>query len=119
MLCFALTLDACITTATKTKADVRQKQPTRKFLKKMNYVALARYWDDNAEKQTIDFKGASFLTIREEEERAEITIGNGPYYGLIELKQIDDHTTQVTSFSWGYMTHRIDEWTELIRNAPE
>ena len=80
---------------------------------------MARYWDDNAEKQTIDFKGASYLTIQKEEGRAEITIGNGPYYGLIELKRLDDATTEVASYSWGYMANRIAEWMELIRNAPE
>jgi hypothetical protein len=111
-------LSAC-TVPTQKKSDVRTAHTGESFTKNANYIALARYWDDNATKQTIDFKGASFLSIIQDEGRAEITIGNGPYYGLIDLKKVTDRSTRVTAFAWGGMADRINEWCQLIRNAPE
>ena len=92
-------LQAC-TVPTQRKADVRTAHTGQSFTKHKNYIALARFWDDNATKQTIDFKGASFLSVIPEEGRAEITIGNGPYYGLIDLRKITDQSTRVTVFAW-------------------
>jgi hypothetical protein len=97
-----------------TKTEMRSRQ-TASFVKDANYLVLARYWDDNAEKQTIDFHSAPFLTVREEEGRAEITIGNGPYYGMIELKKIDDKSTLITSYAWGSVAGRIFEWEAMLR----
>lgn len=112
LVCFIVS--GC-TVPTMTKTEIRAKQAGTPFVKNANYLVLARYWDDHAEKQMIDFKGASFLTVREEEGRAEITIGNGPYYGMIELKKIDDRSTLVTTYAWGGMAERIFEWEAMLR----
>jgi hypothetical protein len=111
-------LSAC-TAATFKKSDIRTERPGESFTKNANYIALARYWDDNATKHMTDFKGDSFLSIIQDEGRAEITIGSGPYYGLIDLKKVTDRSTRVTAFAWGGMANRINEWCQLIRNAPE
>jgi hypothetical protein len=104
-----------------TKAEIAEKHSStsKTFVKKGNYLDLARYWDENAKKQSINFTPASFLKIWEKERKAEISIGNGPYYGFIELRYIDENTTQITIFSWGGMGKRIHEWVDLICNYPE
>lgn len=112
-----LVLQGC-TVPTIKKADVRTAHVGQSFIKNQNYVTLARYWDDHATKQTIDGKGASFMSIIPEEGRAEITIGNGPYYGLIDLRRVTDHSTRVTSYAWGGMANTMQQWVELIRAAP-
>ena len=114
-----LGLSGCVTVPTFTKAEIAQKHSSKTFVKKGNYLNLAQYWDDNAEKYMIDFKGASFLTVWEKARKAEITLGNGPYYGLIELTYIDENTTQVTVFAWGGDASSIRKWADLIRHAPE
>ena len=112
-LAFFIVSGCTIPVATKT--EIRSMQVGTPFVKNANYLVLARYWDDNAEKVTIDFHGASFLTVREEEGRAEITIGNGPYYGMIELKKIDNQSTLVTTYAWGSIAGRIFEWEAMLR----
>ena len=105
----------CITVPTFTKAEMLSK-PSTQFVIAANYISLARHWDDYGNK----FLGPNgcFLTMLDEEQRAEITIGNGRYYGMIELKRIDDHSTLVTSYAWDYMEKFIREWEELLRNYP-
>jgi len=87
--------------------------------KNANYLYLARYWDDHAAKQMIDFKGASFLTVWERDGKAEISIGNGPYYGLIELIAVGKNATVIKVYAWGASAERINKWRALIENAPE
>jgi hypothetical protein len=106
-------LSACTVGIAK-KSDIRTEHPGESFTKNANYIALARYWDDNATKVT----GASFLSIIQDEGRAEITFGNGPYYGLIDLKKVTDRSTRVTAYAWGG-NPMIHQWCQLIRNAPE
>ena len=113
----ALFLSSC-TTPVSTKPEA-QSHLISTTTKRLNYLDLARYWDLHAEKQTIDFKGASYLTIWEKEGVAEITIGNGPYYGLIELVKVDQSSTIVKTYAWGYFTKRMIEWRDLILSAPE
>lgn len=81
------------------KAEIAQKHQGESFIKKKNYLSLAQYWDNNAKKQMIDFKSASYLAIWEHDKKAEITIGNGPYYGLIELVSLDNDTTKITYYA--------------------
>jgi hypothetical protein len=61
----------------------------------------------------------SYLSIIQNEGRAEITIGSGPYFGLIDLKKVTDRSTRVTAYAWGGLAYSIHEWCQLIRNAPE
>lgn len=107
----------CGSVPVRTKVEVQERLVSQ-TQKDANYLKLARYWDQRAEKQTIDFKGASFLTIWEKEGRAEITIGNGPYFGMIELIGVGENSTLIKSYAWGGMSGRISEWTELIKGAP-
>jgi hypothetical protein len=116
IICLSV-LSAC-TAATLKKSDIRTDHPGESFTKNANYIALARYWDDNAEKKTGMPLSAS-LSIIQDEGRAEITLGNGPYYGLIDLKKVTDRSTRVTAYAWGSLANLIHEWCQLIRNAPE
>lgn len=116
--CFLL--GACVAPPTPTKSEITSQTPLfPPTTKRGNYLRLARYWDDHAEKQSINFVGASFLTIREQEGKAEITIGSGPYYGLIELIRIDTGNTLIRCYGGKGLDKRIGEWKALIENAPE
>lgn len=108
----------CLTVPAMTKADVRNKTVSQSE-KKANYLKLARYWDSHATKGAIDFVGASFLAVWESEGRAEITYGNGPYYGMIELIALDKSTTLIKCYAWGSLGEKIIEWRDLIEHAPE
>ena len=57
------------------------------FARPGNFVDLARYWDEHAQKLSIDLASATFLTLWDREKMAEVTVGTGPYYGMIELIQ--------------------------------
>ena len=105
----------CISVGTTTKAEMLSK-PSTQFVIAANYILLARYWDDYADKSP--GPNGSFLTMLDEEQRAEITIGNGPYWGMIELKRIDDHSTLVTSYAWDYSHKVVRGWEELLRTYP-
>jgi len=115
IICLSV-LSAC-TAATLKKSDIRTEHPGESFTKNANYIALARYWDDNAEKRLEPL--TPFLSINQDEGRAEIILGNGPYYGLIELKKVTDHSTRVTAYAWGSLANLIHKWCQTIRNAPE
>lgn len=117
MISACLLLSAC-TVPVDTKNEARTKAATE-FKKNANYLYLAHYWDEHATKQTIDFKSATYLAIWEKEKKAEITIGNGPYYGMIELTAIDENNTSIKTYAWGGMTGKISEWKKLIMNAPD
>ena len=114
-----LGLSGCITVPTQIKGDISSEHDGVTFVKNGNYKALAQYWDEKADKKDIEFVGASFLGILEKEQKAEITIGNGPYYGLIELEQVDQEQTRVTYHAWGDLAYKIIDWAELIRTSPE
>lgn len=110
----AFLMSGCTTSGFK-KVEVYEKQPGTPFVKDSNYLVLARYWDDHANKQMSYFHGAAFLNVLQEEGRAEITIGNGPYYGMIELKNIDGRSTLITTYAWDYLAKKVFEWEELLR----
>lgn len=115
---FSVLVSGCVTVPTMTKAEIKNKV-VLESQKKASYIKLAHYWDDHATKQMIDFKGPSYLTLWENEGRAEITIGNGPYYGMIELIAIDKNTTLIRCYAWGDLEKRVMEWKDLIEHAPE
>ena len=102
----------CITVGVSTKAEMLSK-PSTQFVIAANYISLARYWDDYADKRP---GFGSFITMVEEEQRAELNICPSPYLGMIELKRIDEHSTLVTSYAWGALADYIREWEELLRN---
>jgi uncharacterized protein YceK len=119
LLALAVLLSGCITVPTLVKGDIKAQHPSKEFVKKLNYISLLKYWDDHATKATIDFKSATYSKIWEHNKTAEITIGNGPYYGLIVLTSINHNTTNVKYHSWGGLGDDIDSWVDLIKNAPE
>ena len=82
-----------------------------------NYLKLARYWDDHAQKVSIDLKGASQLNVVPEEKRAEITIGTGPYYALIDLKDLGNDRTGVTGYAASGIVPKVQEWQALLAGA--
>lgn len=118
VIVLSVVISGCVTAPAMTKVELKGK-PFSEFQKKANYLVLARYWDDHATKAQINYAPASFLTIWEKERKAELSLGLGPYYGMIELISIDEHTTLVRCYSWGYLAKFIDEWSQLIEMAPE
>jgi hypothetical protein len=108
----------CATIPATTKADMANKLITESR-KTGNYLKLAHYWDDHAKKVTIDFKSATYLSIWENEGIAEITIGNGPYYGMIKLIALDKNNTLIKCYAWGSLSGKITEWKNLIEGAPQ
>jgi hypothetical protein len=118
VLFFGIFVSGCVTVPAMTKMDAREKFVSQSQ-KNAYYLYLARYWDDHAAKQMIDFKGASFLTVWERDGKAEISIGNGPYYGLIELIAVGKNATVIKVYAWGASAERINKWRALIENAPE
>ena len=114
LLICIFSLTGCGTTPVRSKAEMRARVYAVPTTVQGNYLRLARHWDEHASKLSIDLVGASFLTVIEDERRAEITIGQGPYYGMIELKEIEPGLTLVSCFAWGGLTSQIDEWRRFI-----
>ena len=101
-----------------TKAEIFDEE-SYSFEKAVNYRDLADYWDTNAQKFTLDFAPVSFMKVSENKKKVEITVGNGPYYFLMELRALEDNRTLVTVYDWGAYGSAPRKWIELVRNAPE
>lgn len=107
---------ACVTKPTHSKARLSSRQSGDSIELSANYIQLARHWNRSADKVKIDFQNASYLRILNEQGRAEITIGDGPYYGMIELERLGENSTRLTTYAWGSLAKNIHEWRdELIR----
>jgi hypothetical protein len=113
----AVGLTACTTVPVKTKVEMRSRLVSESH-KPANYLRLARYWDEHAKKYYLNFTSASYLMFWEHERTADIAIGNGPYYGMIELYGLDEHTTRIRCYAWGALEYKITEWRKLIESAP-
>jgi hypothetical protein len=81
-----------------------------------SYMQLARYWNDSA-RTNGSGKAVGSLNVVLADGRAEITIGSGPYYGLIELKDLGRNTTRVTSYASGMAGAQILVWRHQILAA--
>jgi hypothetical protein len=103
-----------------TKAEI-QDQLSSQSRKNSNYLDLAQYWDFHADKSMAlgSGMGLAYLTVWERSGKAEITMGTGPYYGMIELIRLDERTTLIKTYAWGGFAEKINEWKTLIVNAPE
>jgi hypothetical protein len=90
------------------------------FVRPGSYLDLARYWDERAQKLSIDFASATFLTLWERDKKAEITVGTGPYYGMIELVQESEGRVRIRAYAWGTggIKEKIEDWLSLLRAAP-
>ncbi|WP_157837095.1 hypothetical protein [Geminisphaera colitermitum] len=121
LLAFALSLVGCVTPGSleSTKAGARARS-AEVFIKKQNYLTLARYWNDNAQKTYDLLSGSQNTFLHTFDGYAEISIVVGGYYmGLIELTRIEDKTTRVSVHAWGRTEDMVREWGSLIRSAPE
>lgn len=98
-----------------TKKELREKAFVES-IKDTNYLILADYWDENSKKMTIDFKSAAYMKVNEPSGIIEITIGNGPYYGLIELHKIGEKKTRIRAYGWGGLESHIEDWVKLIKD---
>jgi len=118
-ICFVLLL--CVvfltgcTKAILKKEDIR-KRLTQETIKEADYIYLAKYWDDHAEK--LLSPGGCHLQIWREFNKAEITIGSGPYYGMIELIELKDNRTKIKAYGWGGNAIIINKWYDLLSEAP-
>ncbi|CAN5543361.1 hypothetical protein BH10PSE18_BH10PSE18_04080 [soil metagenome] len=80
-----------------------------------SYMQLARYWNDSA--RANQGRAVGTLNVVLADGRAEITIGTGPYYGLIELKDLGRNTTRVTSYASGLAGAQILVWRNQLLQA--
>ncbi|VTU32212.1 hypothetical protein H4CHR_02966 [Variovorax sp. PBS-H4] len=85
-----------------------------------NYAQIARFWDEHARKMEVDGQGASHMTIIPEESRAEIVVGKGPYFALMDLKDAGGSRTTLTSFVAGpYFIEPVRGWErQIVQNYP-
>ena len=112
----AIISTGCIQTGVFVKSEMLSRPSGTPFVIAANYISLAHYFDDHAKKYGPLTTGV--LTINESEGKADITMGNGPYYGMIELKRIDDNSTLITGYSWYGSHERIREWEGFLRTYP-
>jgi hypothetical protein len=117
-------ITGCGTIPVLTRGEAEERPCGRPFTKDVNYIVLAHYWEDYAPKYTLDFKNASFLSIREDEGVALIQIkhpSQSYLYGQIVLKKIDEKTTSVTSYGWGGewgYKPKILKWEDILFHYP-
>ncbi len=81
-----------------------------------SYMQLARYWHDSW-RASVPGRTVGTLNVMLADGRAEITIGTGPYYGLIELKDLGRNTTRVTGYASGVASAQILVWRHQILHA--
>ncbi|MCK4753341.1 MAG: hypothetical protein KAS75_07835 [Planctomycetes bacterium] len=111
-----LFLSGC--TVPHTKTELKNYPLIKNELLKGNYQKLARCWDENAKKQNIDFKNATFITLYAELGIAEITIGGGDLtYGMIILEKESDSKTIMSAYGTGDLKTAIMNWASVIRKC--
>jgi len=96
-------------------------------IKKANYLKLAHYWDNNYERPVLGLfsNGNIHLRVFEKDNKAEIVLGNGTYYGMMELVGVDERTTKIKVYSWGFGGWSqldesfFDEWKRVINEVPD
>lgn len=114
-LALALPLSGC---AVRTKAEARAAdRKVGEVIACGSYDRLARHWDQNARKLMLDLTGGTFMTMIPEEKRAEITIGSGPYHALMDLQDIGNERTRVSSYSVPQVAQVLKEWEGVITSA--
>jgi len=105
-------------TAPYTKSKLKNYPLIENELLEGNYQKLARCWDENAKKENIDFKNATFITLYSELGIAEITIGGGDLtYGMIILEKESDSKTRMYAYGTGALKTTIMDWVKVIRKC--
>ncbi len=108
----------CSTPPVKTKTEIRGFPKGKKELLVGNWQELARYWDEHAQKLSVDFVPASRLAVFQDTATAEIVVeGQFGIYGLIELHGTDERHTVMSCFVTGGIDRKIEEWASLLRAA--
>ncbi|MBT2326755.1 hypothetical protein J7E62_31060 [Variovorax paradoxus] len=103
----------------KTKSEIRKSDlQVSQAAACGDYQQIARYWDEHATKMAVDGQGASHLTLIPEDRRAEITVGKGPYFALMDLKDAGGSRTTLTSYVAGpYFVEPLKGWERQIQQA--
>lgn len=115
----ALLLSSC-TTPPKTKAELRSFPIGEPQIIAGEFHALAKKWDEQARKLSVDFIPSTSLVFDEARRTAEITVqGQTGPYALIELTAVDAHTTKIAAFGWDKGANKtVVEWLVLIKSSP-
>ena len=114
-----LGLCGCVTIPKMKKNEIFTNVEKKSFIKHRHFEDILKYWDDNSTKVKIDFANATYVQRWSNPKHAEISIGNGPYYGLIQLHHVNDSQTKVDYYSWGHFKNRISDWINIINEMPE
>ena len=108
-------------TVMKTKQERRNAESKQEnVVLRGNYQALLKCWDDNAEKQSIDFVNQTFSQVYQDLGIAEITVGGafGRYAVYIELKRDTVDRTIVNAYGTGYLgASKVPEWLSLLNSC--
>ncbi len=82
-----------------------------------NYQAIAKCWDEKAEKQRIDFSNATYLNIYSDLGVAEITVKtSGGYFVFIEALKVSDEQSKVNAYGMGQIGKtNIPNWLSIMR----
>ena len=119
VICIVSQLFGC--TIMKTKQDLKRAELRQEnIVLRGNYQALLKCWDDNAEKQTIDFVNQTISQIYPDLGIAEILLGgaDGTYAVIIELKRETADRTIVNAYGTGYLgAQRLPEWLDVLRSC--
>lgn len=81
-----------------------------------NYQAIAKCWDEKAEKHRIDFSNATYLNIYSDLGVAEITIKTSSgYFVFIEVLKVSDEQSKVNAYGVGQIGRTdIPSWLSII-----
>lgn len=116
----ALLSSGCVSTGTFSKVELRRMPAAPVVVVEKNFVALAEYWDEHAERYFIDLTPAGLLTLNRSDGLAEIVYGkpSGPFFGMIELHRLDDSRTEVRVYAAKGSEKPVLRWREQLISSP-
>lgn len=81
-----------------------------------NYQAIAKCWDEKAEKPSIDFSNATYLNIYSDLGTAEITVKTSDgYFMFVEVLKVSDEQSKVNAYGLGQMSKSfIPNWLSIM-----
>ncbi|WP_233080237.1 hypothetical protein [Rheinheimera soli] len=81
-----------------------------------NYQAIAKCWDEKAEKPSIDFSNATYLNIYSDLGIAEITVKTTDgYFIFVEVLKVSDEQSKVNAYGLGQMSKTfIPNWLSIM-----
>ncbi len=116
----ALLAGGCISVGTFSKVELRRMPVAPVVIVEKNFVALAEYWDEHAERYFIDLTPAGLLTLNRSDGLAEIIYGkpSGPFFGMIELHRLDDNRTEVRAYATKGSEKPVLRWRDQLTSFP-